>query len=139
ARTVAALGDVGDAGRRAAEGAGIPGRVLARDAGAVALIDGARVAVVGAGRARSERRVRGAIRPGARADLRGVAFSGGATAQGTGRREGIGGARGGRAVADLRNVARACGPAGYGGGLPGAVAADGARAAGPLARCYRAV
>src|SRR5262249_20138785 len=49
ARTVAALGDVAGAGRRAADGARVAGRVLARGAAAVALIEGTRVSVVRAG------------------------------------------------------------------------------------------
>src|SRR5439155_356727 len=53
ARTVAVLGEVADAGRRAAQGPGVPGRVLAGCVRAVALVEGAGVAVNGAGGARA--------------------------------------------------------------------------------------
>ena len=102
--------------------------MLAGGVRAVALVGGAGVAVGGAGRAGGLLGVRGAIRPGAGAELRDVAFPGGAAARRAGRREGIGGAGGGRAVTGLCEVARAGSRPAHGAGVPRRVTAGGARA-----------
>src|SRR5205823_9143002 len=81
ARPVAALGHVAFAPDRAADGARIARRVLADGAGAVALVQGAGVAVVGTGRpARLPRTVGGTRRARAGASLGEIAFAGGGAA-----------------------------------------------------------
>src|SRR5438067_1157804 len=77
----AALGNVTFGGRRAADRARVARRVLAVDARAVALVQGAGVAVVGTGRpARLPRTVGGTRRARAGAGLGEIAFAGGGAA-----------------------------------------------------------
>src|SRR5436309_1204279 len=81
ARARAGLGEVTLRRRRAADRARVAHRVLAVDARAVALVQGAGVAVVGTGRpARLPRTVRGTRRARAGASLGEIAFAGGGAA-----------------------------------------------------------
>src|SRR5207253_1121191 len=74
ARARARLGHVARAGGRPADRPGVPRRVLAGVAAAVTRVGGARVAVVGAGRAARLLRVGGTARAAARAVLREIAL-----------------------------------------------------------------
>src|SRR5207249_2192279 len=81
ARARAGLGEVTLPRRRAADRARVTHRVLAAGAGAVALVQGAGVAVVGTGRpARLPRTVGGTRRARAGAGLGEIAFAGGGAA-----------------------------------------------------------
>src|SRR5207249_292476 len=91
ARAGAALPQVADARRGAADRAGIPRRVLAGVVRAVAGVGRARVAVVGARGAARLLGIGRAARPIARAELRHVARARPRAADLGGRREGIGG------------------------------------------------
>src|SRR5439155_338161 len=81
ARAGAGLGEIAFAGGGAADRAPVARRVLAAGAGAVALVQGAGVAVVGTGRpARLPRTVGGTCRARAGAGLGEIAFAGGGAA-----------------------------------------------------------
>src|SRR5207249_44068 len=107
AGAVAGLRDVADPRRRATGGAGIARWVLARHAGAVALIERAGVAVGGAPGPGRGPRIGRAVRTCARAVLRRVARAGGGATDRARGLEGVGGARRARPRAVLRHVAGA--------------------------------
>src|SRR5439155_13357306 len=118
ARGVAGLVHVARARRRAADRAGVPGRVLAGAVRAVAGVGRARAAVVGARGARGRLVVRGTAGSAARAVLRRVALARrGAADDGRGL-EGVGRAGRARPVARLVLVARAGGRAAHRAGVP---------------------
>src|SRR5207302_347200 len=104
-RPGAALGYVAVARRGATDGPGVPRRVLAGVARAVALIGRADVAVVGARRARRRLGVGGAARPAAGAHLRRVALARRAAADDEARLEHVGWTGAARPVARLVHVA----------------------------------
>src|SRR5439155_1067550 len=106
-RPRAVLGHVADTGRGTAHGPAVARRMLAGVAGAVALIQGAGVAVAGAGGSRRALPVGGAVRSVPRADLRRVALSGRGAALREGGLEAVCRTRCARAGAVLDVVARA--------------------------------
>src|SRR5207249_3239480 len=106
ARSRAGLDQVAVPGCGAADRAGVPRRVLAVVARAVAHVAAARVAVVGAGRSVDLLGVGRAVRSVARAELAQVALAGRRAADGARRPERIRRAAAARAGAELRHVAR---------------------------------
>src|SRR5581483_11319842 len=128
ARPGAGLGDVAHAGRRATDGASVARRMLAGDARAVALVHGARVAVVGACASRGPLRVGGAARPAAGARLRRVAVVRGRATDRARRREAVGRAARARSGAGLRHVTGARRRPAHRPGVPGGVLAGDAAA-----------
>src|SRR5439155_206596 len=105
ARARAALVHVAHPGRRAAHRPGVPRRVLAVVAAAVALVAAARVAVAGARRPRRTLGVRRAVGAAPRAVLRRVALARRGAAHRARGLEGVGRAGGARARAGLVHVA----------------------------------
>src|SRR5581483_4580220 len=128
ARPGAGLGDVAHAGRRATDGASVARRMLAGDARAVALVHGARVAVVGACASRGPLRVGGAARPAAGARLRRDAVVRGRATDRARRREAVGRAARARSGAGLRHVTGARRRPAHRPGVPGGVLAGDAAA-----------
>src|SRR5439155_1600979 len=125
---VASLGDVALASRGTTNRAGARRRMLAGDGGAVAAVQRARLAVVGASRARRLHGVGRTDRAVSGAELGAVTDPGRRPALGGGRCEAIRRARRARTVAALGNVAGAGGPAAYCAGVPRRMPADRARA-----------
>src|SRR5205823_951809 len=104
--TVARLGQVADTGRRAADGAGVPGGMLTLHALAVTDVGGTGVAVVGTDGARVLARVGRALRAVAGAELGDVTLACGGAALGRDRREGVDRAGDACPVTGLGRVAR---------------------------------
>src|SRR5207249_434992 len=124
-RPRAGLRDVARSGRRTTHGARVPGGVLARRTGAVALVERAGVAVVGARGPGRRVRIGRAIGPGAGAGLLRIALPRGRTAHHGRGLEAVGGTGRGGAGAGLRDVTEARrGPA-DGPGVAGRVRARG--------------
>src|SRR5439155_1193722 len=139
ARARAGLVDVADPGRRAADGPGVAGRVLASVVRPVALVAAAGVAVVGA--RRPGRVLRVARAGGARsgAVLRRVALARRGAADGGRGLEGVGRAGGARARAGLVHVADPGRRATHGPGVDVRMAASGERAVALVAAAVVAV
>src|SRR5438445_263562 len=123
ARAGAGLVEIAEAGGGPADRPGVPRRMLAGIAAAVALVAAARVAVDGARGPRRARRICGAAGARPRAVIVEVALTRRGAAHDARRLEGVGGTHGARAGAGLVHVAEARGGAAHRPGVPGRVLA----------------